>query len=48
MKTEKLQLKHLVPYLPYGLLMFENHIDVFGLIDKGLAIDSNKIGGTNE
>lgn len=131
MKTEKLQLKHLSPYLPYGLLMFDDdnpnqyyprligvlndeniitslprfpynyncgistfkpilrplsdltpgdskefeyvslddlirgiesehcsikcwnsllreHFDVFGLIDKGLAVDINTIGGANE
>ncbi len=27
------------------LKLLENHFDVFGLIEKGLAIDINKVGG---
>ena len=32
-------------YLPVGLynLLLKHHFDVFGLIDKGLAIDKNKL-----
>ena len=34
-----------VLYLPYNIVskLFENHFDVFGLIEKGLAIDINTI-----
>lgn len=42
-KTEILE-NH-IEYLPYGLInsWFENHIDIFGLIEAGLAIDINTL-----
>tara|TARA_B100000378_G_scaffold236018_1_gene202683 strand:- start:4540 stop:4968 length:429 start_codon:yes stop_codon:yes gene_type:complete len=37
--------KHMIKYLPYGLInkLLEWHFDVFGLIEKGLAIDKNTL-----
>ena len=36
---------HGVEFIPYGMMvkLFEWHFDVFGLIDKGLAIDINTL-----
>jgi len=41
-------------YIPYTMLnnamikLFEYHIDVFGLIEKGLAIDMNELSTKNK
>lgn len=35
--------KAYIPLESYNFWLFENHFDVFGLIDKGLAIDINTI-----
>lgn len=40
MNTQKLELKQIAPYLPFGLnILFEWHFDCFNLISLGLAID---------
>ena len=38
-----MKLKELVGYLPYKNIekAFENHIDIFGLIPRGLAYDKH-------
>lgn len=40
-----LERKYMMVELPYHLLLllFKHHFDVFGLIDKGLAVDMNTI-----
>lgn len=35
----------IVNWIPLYQKLFELHLDVFGLIEKGLAIDINKVGG---
>jgi len=44
-KIDKIYPKHVIEWIPYVLmeLLLENHYDVFGLIDKGLAIDINTL-----
>ena len=39
-----------IEQIPYELheFLFENHIDVFGLIEKGLAIDTNTLSVQND
>ena len=39
-----------IEQIPYELhdFLFENHIDVFGLIEKGLAVDINTLSVQND
>lgn len=42
---EKENLHHYIEFLPFGLVQWfiENHYDIFGLIEKGLAINVNTL-----
>jgi len=45
LKTEHFSIKWAIDLMPYLLMeyLYEHHYDVFGLIEKGLAIDINTL-----